>query len=60
MADKIEAFRNAAAPAWVTAEDFRAVAAEGFMAVEAAVVVAGAVAGTGNRCLVTFLVDREI
>jgi hypothetical protein len=29
------------------------------MVVEAAVVVAGAVAGTGNRRLVTFLVDRE-
>jgi hypothetical protein len=48
MADKTEAFRNAVAPASVTAEDFRVVQAEGFMAVEAAV-AAVAVAGTGNR-----------
>ena len=51
MADKIEAFRNAAAPAWATAEDFRAVAAEGFMAARQVVEAeaAGLVAGTGNR-----------
>jgi hypothetical protein len=58
MADKKEAFRNAAAPASVAAEGFRAVEAEGLAAVEAG--VAGAVAGTGNRRFVTSLVDREI
>jgi hypothetical protein len=47
MADKKEAFHNAAAPASVAAEGFRAVQAEDLAAVEAE--AAGAVAGTGNR-----------
>ena len=53
MADKKEAFRNAAAPASATAEDFREVEAEGFMAVVAvAAELAGAVAGAGEPRLV--------
>jgi hypothetical protein len=50
MADKKGDFRNAAAPAWV--------AAERFIAGEAGLV--GALADIGNRCIVTFPVDREI
>jgi hypothetical protein len=57
MADKTEAFRNAVAPASVTAEDFRAVEAEGFMGVQQVVVAeaAVAVAGTGDRVSVRSL-----
>ena len=47
MADKKEAFRNAAALASVAAQGFRGVLAERLEAVEAE--VAGAVAGAGNR-----------
>jgi hypothetical protein len=50
MADKREAFRNAAAPASVVAEVFTAVEAEVFTAAVAEG-LAGAVAGAGNRVL---------
>ena len=56
MADKIAAFRNAAAPASATVEDFRAVEAEeGFMAVGVEAEAVVAVVGTADRRLVTFL-----
>ena len=49
MVDKKEAFRSAVAPAWVTAEDFRAVEAEGFAAVAVEAEAVGAGAGTDDR-----------
>jgi hypothetical protein len=55
MADKSEVFRNAVAPASAAAEDFRAVEAEGFMAVAVEAEAAVAVAGTADGPVDMFL-----
>jgi hypothetical protein len=51
MADKREAFRNAAAPASVAAEVFMAVAAAEVFTAGAAEGLAGVAGGAGNRIL---------